>query len=421
MRGRGSGGATVPRGVGMAATAGRYVAWAFAALTALAVPSSGSSTSGAPAGVRLRIAIAEGHGRPYELPTAGELRINTGGWQAVDLPHLEPLAPGRTHRLSLRVPGYRDPDAVDLPVVTGQVHEITIPLVPRPVPVTVRCNTPGAVIYEGSRVVGHPGEPILLPAFCTHHLVVRADRHQDGTVTVDHPDPLRPPADYPVTLAPLRGDLRVVAHYPGLLRRDASARISLDGELVHVARLPHVLGGLTQEVVTVGLDVTGFKPVQPRTVRVVPGAILDVEFDVEYLDAFLQFEVLPTNAVIMLGGWRATSNIVRVIPDLLYTVRVEAPGHRPATVVLSARPRETHPVYLELDPCTYFQFELTPPEAVVYMDGRRIPDRMVEITPGQEYVVEVRAPHYKPVTLRATAERGETRILRADLNRRRLD
>lgn len=405
----------------MAATGSRYVARASTALAVMATLACGAPSYGAPTAARLRIAIAEGHGRPYQLPASGELQVNTGAWRSVELPHLETLEPGQTYRLALRVPGYLDPDPVEVRAVAGRVDDVTLSLVPRDVPVTVQCSTPGAVIYEGSGIIGHPGEPIPLPAFCTHHLIIRAARHQDGTVTVEHPDPLRPPADHHVTLVPLRGDLRVVAHYPGLLRRDAAARISLNGELVDVARLPHVLGGLTQEVVTVGLDVTGFKPIEPRTVRVVPGTILDVEFDVEYLDAFLQFDVLPTNAVIMLGGWHATSNSVRVIPDLLYTVRVEAPGHRPATLVLSARAGETRPVYLELDPCTYFQFELTPPEAVVYMDGRRVTGRMVEVTPGQEYVVEVRAPHHRPVTLRATAERGETKILRAGLQRRRFD
>lgn len=371
--------------------------------------------------MRVRVTIAEGHPRPYELPTAGEWRVDGGAWQRIDLPHIALLDSGTSHVIVLRVPGYLDSDPAMVRPVPGRAEDILVPLAPRGVPVVVLCDVPGATIHEGLREIGHPGEPVLLPPFCPHQLTVKAPRHRDAPLAIEPLDPAKPPPPYHVSPAPIPGELRVLARYPGSLRRDTRARISLDGELKAEARLPYVLTGLTQEVANVGLQLPGYKAVAPRTVTVVPGAVMDVEFDVEYLDAFLRFEVVPTNAVIMIGGWRATSNTVRVIPDLLYSIRVEAPGHRPASLTESARPEDTHIVYVELEPRTYFRFELVPADATVLMGPRRVTDRLVEVNPGQEYLIDIRAPHHESVTLCATAARGTTEVIRASLKRRRFE
>lgn len=370
---------------------------------------------------RIHVAIAEGHGRPYELPRAGELQVNTSGWRTVALPHIEYLDTATSNSLALRVEGYEAPTPLAANLPPGADTDLVFRLTPRPVPVTIHCATPGAVIYEGQTELGHPGEAIWLPAFCPHHLLIKAPRHQDGYANIAYPDPGQPPPDVRVDLVPLPGDLRVLVRYAERLRHDSRGRVSLDGALMADARLPYVLPGLTQAVVTVGLQVPGFKDLPPRTVAVVPGALTDVEFDLEHEEAFLEFVVVPTSAVIMVAGWRVISNTMRVIPDLLYSVHVEAPGHRAATLVESARVGERHAVYLELDPLTFLQFELTPPEAVVFMGGRRLTERLVEINPGQEYVIDIRAPHHQSVTVRASAGRGETRVIQANLKRRRFE
>jgi len=405
----------------MAATGARRMRRAGILFLACGLLAAGPAGAAERAFARIHVAIAEGHGRPYELPRAGELQVNTSAWRTVALPHIEYLDTATPNGLALRVDGYEAPDTATVTLLPGADTDLVFRLTPRPVPVTIQCSTPGAVIYEGQAELGHPGEAIWLPAFCQHQLVIRAPRHQDGYASIAYPDPAAPPPDMRVDLVPLPGDLRLLVRHAERLRHDTRGRISLDGTLVADARLPYVLAGLTQAVATVELQVPGFKRLEPRTVAVVPGALTDVEFDLEHEEAFLEFDVVPTNAVIMVAGWRVTSNEMRVIPDLLYSVHVEAPGHRAATLVESARAGERHAVYLELDPLTFLSFELTPPEAVVFMGGRRLTERFVEINPGQEYVIDIRAPHHQSVTVRATAERGETRVIQANLKRRRFE
>ena len=63
-------------------------------------------------------------------------------------------------------------------------------------------------------------------------------------------------------------------------------------------------------------------------------------------------------------------------------------------------------------------FELTPPGAAVFMQGRRLTERVVEVNGGQTYRMEIRAPGFDPCPLVVAPTAGEHRVIHVDLTKK---
>lgn len=289
------------------------------------------------------------------------------------------------------------------------------------IPITIHCNPPDAAIYEGPNLIGRAGDVIPSAPHVARRLAIRAPYHHDVILSVEGPDPAQPPPVYDVELPLLPAHVRVEVENPDRLHRAPRAEIMVDGLPVATARLPYVVANLTQDVVRIGLAVPGFADIAPRSVHLEPGREVAVIFPLQFVDGYFEFRVEPSNAVISVGDERLSALRIPVIPRRLYDIRLEAPGYRPLSFFDAAEPGQTRVIQKALQPRTYLQFELSPTDAVVFIAGHRITDRMVEVQPHRAYTIAIRAPHHQSQQLRTCAEIGETKVLRVDLKRRPFD
>lgn len=372
------------------------------------------------AAVRVHIAIADGHGQPYQLPRGGEIRIGTNEWCVATFPHLEVLHDLSATDLAVRVPGYDDPAAIPVAPAIGETIDVIFRLDPQIAQVSIDCDTPDARIYDKDAEVGRPGVPLLLAPFRKYNLTIRAPGHRDAQIVLDHPEPGCSPCIYHVNLERIPATLRILADNPNRFRRLPKAEIWIDDVPVATAFLPHVVGSLTQDQARVTVRLAGFRdsPVQPVVLR--PGEQSEVLFALEYPDSYFDFRIQPSNAVVRVGEELVTTNPYPVIPNRIYAIRIDAPGHRGQTVQGAAPPGETQRVAVVLVPRAVVEFDLAPDTAVVFMAGRRITDRVVEVSPDTTYTLDIRAPGYESQNITLSVAAGETKTVRAHLKKRLL-
>lgn len=369
--------------------------------------------------LEVQVRVPPQYGQPFALPRTGEIQINDEPWRPVNLPLAESVAFTPELRVALRVPGYEPTAPRVIRAGAGSRAPVTLDLVPMPARVTITCNEPTARILAGDKDLGPVGQTIELTAFQEHRLLIRSPRHREQVLVINRPDPAQAvPPVYHVELEPIPGRLRIEATRPDVFHPRKVASIFLDGRSWAEEKLPFVINGLTQEFVTVGIEMPGYKPIEPRRIRVIPGEEAVVKFDLAFLDAFLRFNVEPSNAVIMLSGTLVTSNRVRVIPDQFYTIRLDAPGHLPMTMTVAVTANEERVISANLEPRSYLLLDLDPTNAVVFVGGRRITSRQVEVTGGRNYLLDVRAPNYQPATTNVWVGAGESRVVTLKLRKR---
>ena len=289
------------------------------------------------------------------------------------------------------------------------------------IPVTIHCSPPDAAIYEGAELVGRSGVAIPCAPFISRRFAIRAPHHHEVILRVDGLDPSREPPVYDVELPLLPSHVRVEVESPDRLRGTPRAEILVDGMPVATARLPYVVANLTQDVARIALVVPGFAAVEPRDIHLEPGQECTVRFPLQFQDGYFDFQLEPSNAVVSVGDQRIATGPIPVVPRRLYAIRIEAPGYRPLSFFDAAEPGQTRVVKRALQPRTYIRFEVTPTNAVIFMAGHRITDRIVEVQPHRAYSIAIRAPHCQSQQLRACTEVGETKVLRVELKPRLFD
>ncbi|MCB1069508.1 MAG: protein kinase [Kiritimatiellae bacterium] len=368
--------------------------------------------------VSVQIRIAPGHALPYALPVQGELQVDQGVWHVVTLPHVVSLPGGKPSRLRLRVAGYEEPPPLVLDPAADGTRQF-FDLVPLPARIKVTSNAAHAEVLEGEVRLGRVGEVLALAPFRDHRLLIHSPRHKEQVLTIRRPEPtIGEPLVMSVDLVPIPGRLRIDAmgadgYHPG-----KRADIYVDGHLVGHELLPFVMQNLTQETVRVALDVKGFKPTQPREVTLEPNQVVSVDFVLEYQEAWLTFDVEPADSMILLSGKRVQGDRVKVVPDLLYNVRFVSEEYWPVDQKVALTAGETRVVSARLTPRCYLRMDLQPTNAVVFMSGRRITDRIIEVEPGRFYAVEVRASGYQTETTNIWLETGESRTVSISLRKK---
>ncbi len=368
--------------------------------------------------VQIGVRIAPGMGQPYALPSQGEIQVGDGGWQAIQLPHVKLLPKGVRAQLRLRVPGFRDPEPEQ--VEPGEETANTVfDLVPNPARLIVACTEPEARVYKDDEDLGPVGQVLELAAFEDHRLVVRSPRHHELVMTINRPGPtIGPPQVMQVDLETVPGRIRIEAAQPGLFHPSRYATILMNGEVVGRERLPVVMGGITQAYVDVAIQMEGFKHDPPRRVAIKPGQEVVERFDLHFQDAWMRFDIDPTNAVVMLSGSRATSSTVSIVPNQIYSVRVEAPDRYPRLFTVGVTAGETHVVSAQLVPFSFVDLVIEPPSAAVFIGPKRYTQRRLQITPGQRTQLEFRAPGYHPASTNVQLSPGESRQLDIRLHKK---
>jgi len=370
--------------------------------------------------LRVRVAISDGHGKPYALPSEGELRVGTNEWKTVALPYIETVHDLTPGEVELRINGYdAAPPKYFVPSAGGEA-EFVFELVPHNAEIAIECDTPGARIYLKEEEIGTPGTPLIVAPFQTYSLTIRAPGHRDAQIVLDHPEPGCSPCVYHVNLERIPATLRIHAENPNRFRRLPKAEILIDGSPAAVAFLPHVLGDVTQAQAMVSIRVPGFRDPSPQLVHLRPGEETEAVFPLEYPDAFFEFRVVPSNALIRIGEDIVATNPCPVIPNRMYAIRVDAPMHRGVSLTDAAPPGATQVVSVTLVPRTYIEFVLSPSNAVVFMAGRRITDRIVEVEPNQAYDIDIRAPQHDPYRTTVRVAPGETQQVEAALRKKLL-
>lgn len=371
--------------------------------------------------IALQVQVPIEYGQPFSLPRSGEMSVNGGPWEPVSLPSIIQFPHHESERpivLTLRVAGYETARVDRVEGADGRGQAI-FPLIPRPAHVTISCNVPTARILYGDRDLGPVGQTIELEAFREHRLVIRSPRHREQVLVINRPDPGLPaPPVYHVELETIPGRVRVEATRPDVFHPRKTARIFLDDRLVAEEKLPFVLTGLTQEFVRVGIAVEGYKPLDPRTVRVDAGQETVAKFDLAFFDAFLDLHIAPSNAVAMLSGMLLTTNRVRVIPEQFYTLRVEAPDHLPYAKQFALMPNETRSVEVNLTARSFVLLEVDPPNAAVFIGGQRFTGRRMEVRGNESTAMEFRAPNHQPFVTNVMVREGETKSLSIKLRPR---
>lgn len=288
------------------------------------------------------------------------------------------------------------------------------------VQVVIRCPTPGARVYLEQKELGRAGEELAVPYGLDLHLTVRAPHHIAETLFLPCLVPGDPALEIPINLAPQPAALCLAAKSPNRLTRITRGCLMINGQDLGEVHLPFETNDLPAGPCTISLSVHGFKNPAVQTINLDPGRRHSEVVELAYDEAFLIFNVVPTNATVKVGGERVTSpdHAFPVVPNRFYDIRVAAEGYHAARFNDAAMPGERRLLNLRLTPRTYLVFELTPPGAAVFMQGRRLTERVVEVNGGQTYRMEIRAPGFDPCPLVVAPTAGEHRVIHVDLTKK---
>lgn len=291
---------------------------------------------------------------------------------------------------------------------TGTIHLI------------VNCETPGARVYLERHALGRAGEELAVPYGRDLHLTVRAPRHISETLLLPCLLPGDPVLEIPVDLAPEPAALRITAESPNRMTKISRGCLLLDGQDLGEVYLPFETNDLAPGVHTISLSVHGFKNPCLQKVELEPGQRAAAVMALAYDDAYLVFNLFPTNAVVHVAGEAARDGegVYRVVPNRFYDIRITATGHHGARFEAAAMPGERRLLNVRLTPRTFLLFELTPDHAAIFTKGRRISGRLLEVNGGETYRIEIRATGYEPHALVVTPEPGEHRVIHVDLKKK---
>jgi hypothetical protein len=288
------------------------------------------------------------------------------------------------------------------------------------VQVVVQCTALNARIYLDNKELGGAGELLTMAPGLDYHLVVRAPYHLPQSLFLPCLVPGDPPIDLPVRLTPQPASLLLTAKSPNRLRKIPTACVQLnDLDLGEVA-LPYETNGLAPGDYTISLQAHEYKKTHPQTVRLKPGRLTRLNIELTYEESSFRFGLEPTNATVLVGAETVSNGEIHVVPNRIYSVQVSAPGYHTARFNDAAMPGEARCLTIRLTPRTFIRFDLTPPDAVVFMQGRRLTERVVEVKADTTYLLEVRAPGYEPRPVSVCLKPGETRTINVQLERKGL-
>jgi formylglycine-generating enzyme required for sulfatase activity len=123
----------------------------------------------------------------------------------VSLPYVEQGLSCESHTVELRLPGYQPVQAKQAIVRDGQQSAVEFGLTPMPGSATIACNVNGAEVFDSTgRRLGAADETLMLAAFASHELKIKAPRHKDAGVTVRIDRPGMDAGSQRVTLEEIR-------------------------------------------------------------------------------------------------------------------------------------------------------------------------------------------------------------------------
>lgn len=290
------------------------------------------------------------------------------------------------------------------------------------VQVVIHCPTPGARVYLDEKELGRAGQELAVPYGLDLHLTVRAPHHVPETLFLPCLVPGDPALDISVNLAPQPAALRIRAQSPNRMTKISRGCLTLNGEDLGEVYLPFETNNLPAGRCRISLSVAGFMNPAVQELNLEPGQQASTVVELAYEEAFLVFNIVPTQATVKVAGDVVDSpdHAFRVVPNRFYVIQVQAPGYHGTRFEAAAMPGERRMINLRLTPRTYLVFELSPPEAVVFMQGRRLTERVLEVTGGQAYRLEVRAPGYEPSLVVITPEPGERHVIQVNLKKKGL-
>ncbi len=286
----------------------------------------------------------------------------------------------------------------------------------------VQCQTPGALVYLDRQVLGRVGQELDVPYGRDLHLTVRAPRHISETLLLPCLMPGDPVLEIPVDLEPEPAALHITAESPNRMTKISRGCLTVDSVDLGEVYLPFETNGLNPGPHTISLSVPGYKNPCRHLVQLEPGQRTSTTIALAYEDAFLEFNLEPTQAVVSVAGdvVAETHHVFRVVPNRFYDIRISAPGYHNTRFEAAAMPGERRLLNVRLTPRTFLVFELTPADAVIFTKGRRITGRVLEVNGGETYRMDIRAPGYEPHPLVITPEAGEQRVIRVELTKKGL-
>ena len=142
----------------------------------------------------------------YLARQKAQVRVDAGSWREVSLPYVEQGLSCESHTVELKLPGYQPVEAKRATVRDGQESPVEFGLTPMPGSAIVACNVGGAEVFDrAGRRLGAAGERLVLAAFASHELTVKAPRHKEASVTVRIDRPGMDAGPQRVTLEEIRG------------------------------------------------------------------------------------------------------------------------------------------------------------------------------------------------------------------------
>ena len=368
--------------------------------------------------VRILMTMVEGEGGPGVLPTEGELKVDNEPWRPVFLPHVQDVASDTPHILVLRAPGFGDETSVQVSVEENGRTECVFAMTPQPARITITCNQEGAGIFLGEEEIGVVGSPLVLKPFRTVRLSIRHPGYMEREIELNLSKPDARYGDYFVELEPLPTVVHVDVKAPDFFKRPKQVGVVLDGENLGEQAVPLVLKDREPGPHSLSIIAAGFKEVAPQTVEFIRGETKEIVIALEYLDTFARFKVTPEEARIIYRGKVLEGRELAVRPDAFETVKVEADGYEPLTLTISVRPGQTREFPVALKAYSYFEFNVNPPDASIFMRGGRVNESKVKVDPNVEYTVDIRARNRKAFEGRFTAGEGETKLISVDLEKK---
>lgn len=294
------------------------------------------------------------------------------------------------------------------------------PSPPANVPIRILSNAEDAAIHSEGRLLGTVGQTLLLEPLEQVSLTLSTPRHRPRTIVIDTGDGTVIHADYFVALEPMPAFIQVEARAPFNFRSPRRAEVLLNGTSQGEVQLPHRIELSEAATTRVGLRADGFLDPDTRTIETEPGGTTHVVFDLEHLETVLRLHVSPPEAQVWMGTQEVDPTHIPLTPGLLHAIRITADGYRPLMRDMILEPGETRDVAVEMRPYTFFNIVTDPPDASLFMDGRRLTERLVRVRPDHVYAIDARAPGYRPARVQHEAAEGTTEEVHIRMRRRRL-
>ena len=353
------------------------------------------------------------------LPVEGELQVGDGPFETVSLPAEVVLPDDAVYTVRLHVSSYKDIELEDIQVKAGEVRRETVELTPKLATVRFSTTVPNAKVFLEEKEVGLAGEILEVEPYVHHEFEVRAPGYSSRRVEVIATDPDAETTEYRVELDAMPPVLRIEGDLPPGFDDIAIVEVFVDGESYGRVTLPYETEKLSPGEHRVQLVDPRWDEIEPQTVDLQPGENHTLTIPLQYAATFLEFDVMPTNAVVKLDGASIHTNKMAVTPYVTYTVQLSAPDHESVTLSHLVVPGRDRVIKASLEPLTLLRLEVEPQDARVLLDNREVVGNRIELEPGVAHRLQVEASGYKSWSEEVRLEAGEQRSVVVELKKKR--